>query len=132
MENATKALLIAAAILIAIVLVSIGVFVLRQGQDAMGTINMNETEVLAFNSRLTTYEGTIRGSNLKSLKQRVDLVNKDLELKGAKAIKITELEAVLNSSDFSTAKYYTVDMSSEGLRDNMGLIQEIKVKSASN
>lgn len=131
MENATKALLIAAAILIAIVLVSIGVFVLRQGQDAMGTVNMNETEVLAFNSRLTQYEGTIRGSNLQSLQQRIKLVNKDLELKGAKPIDASEVDNMISSDDFSTAKYYTVDMSSEGHKDGMGLITKISVTAES-
>lgn len=124
MENATKALLIAAAILIAIVLVSIGVFVLRQGQDAMGSVNMNESEIMAFNARINTYEGTIRGSNVKSLYSRVKLVNNDLRLKGAAPIHWVGIGEGDAWDGFSTASYYTVDMNS---KDSMGLITHVRV-----
>lgn len=130
MENATKALLIAAAILIAIVLVSLGVFVLRQGQDAIGSVNMNETEIIAFNSRLDTYEGIVRGSNVKSLYSRWNLINEELKLKGATDIKWTGIKPGDDGkwpTTFSTARYYKVDMSK---KDKMGLIEEINVSEA--
>ena len=77
MENATKALIIAAAILIAIVLISIGVFVLRQGQDAMKSADMSEAQIMAFNSKFETYSGTQRGSQVNALLDRVIASNRE-------------------------------------------------------
>ena len=76
MENATKALLIAAAILIAIVLISIGVFVLNQGRDAMSSVDMSEAQIIAFNSKFEPYNGQKRGSDVKALIDRVNVSNK--------------------------------------------------------
>jgi len=56
MENATKALLIAAAILIAIILITLALAVIRQGQDAVQTVDMTEAEKMAFNSKFLMYE----------------------------------------------------------------------------
>ena len=87
MENATKALLIAAAILIAIVLISIGVFVIRQGQQAVDSVNMSETEMLAFNSKFTSYEGKQRGSQVNALAQAVLSNNVAAAAEGATSTK---------------------------------------------
>ena len=45
MENATKALLIAAAILVAIIIISLGLAVVRQGQEAISSADMSEAEM---------------------------------------------------------------------------------------
>lgn len=58
MENATKALLIAAAVLIAIILISLGLAVVRQGQEAVQDADLSEAEATQFNSKFTVYEGT--------------------------------------------------------------------------
>lgn len=58
MENATKALLIAAAILVAIIIISLGLAVVRQGQEAITGADMSEAELEAFNSKFKSYEGT--------------------------------------------------------------------------
>ena len=72
MENATKALLIAAAILIAIVLISIGVYVLGIGQEAVKGADMTQQEITSFNSRWLAYEGThVMGSKVNALLQAV-------------------------------------------------------------
>ena len=73
MENATKALLIAAAILIAIVLISLGVYVLNRGESTVkdAARNMDQTQIMAINSKFTSYEGTIRGSQVNALAQTV-------------------------------------------------------------
>jgi len=56
MENATKALLIAAAILITIILISMGIAVVRQGQEAVQSVDMSDMEIQAFNSKFTKFE----------------------------------------------------------------------------
>ena len=58
MENATKALLIAAAVLIAIILISLGLAVVRQGQEAVQDADLSEAEATQFNSKFTMYEGS--------------------------------------------------------------------------
>ena len=68
MENASKALLIAAAILIAIVLITFGVIVLGQGSEIINNTSMSETEVTTFNAKFTAFQGTkVRGSKVNNL-----------------------------------------------------------------
>lgn len=83
MENASKALIIAGAILLSILLISLGIFVFTQAQDTMGAINLNEQEVMAFNNKFLPYEGKIRGTQLKQLLQTVRTVNATADEEGS-------------------------------------------------
>lgn len=70
MENASKALIIAGAILIAIVLITLGVVILQQGDKTTGTgeTALNSREIESFNSQFQKYEGTkVSGTNVKAL-----------------------------------------------------------------
>ena len=72
MENATKALLIAAAVLIAILLISLGVGVFTTASEQMGNADLSEYEVGKFNEKFTQYEGTNRsGADVNALLQTV-------------------------------------------------------------
>ena len=79
MENATKALIIAAAILIAIVLISLGVFVLGQGTTMVQeNSDMTATQVTAYNSKWEAFLGTkISGSKVKQLINAVNQHNRN-------------------------------------------------------
>ncbi len=74
MENASKALLIAGAILIVILLIGVGMMVY---QGAMGTVNegissMNQQEKQAYNEKFERYAGTTKkGSDVRALIQDV-------------------------------------------------------------
>jgi hypothetical protein len=57
MENATKALLIAAAVLIAILIISLTLVIYRQGANAVAGADLSETEAAKFNGKFTLYEG---------------------------------------------------------------------------
>ena len=74
MENASKALIIAGAILISILLISVAIMVISstQGvQDQMGQ-QMDSTEKSTFNAQFTNYAGTGRSaSQVKSLYEKV-------------------------------------------------------------
>ena len=78
MENASKALIIAGAILISILLISVAIMVISstQGvQDQMGQ-QMDSTEKSTFNAQFTNYAGTNRSlSQVKSLFERVTASN---------------------------------------------------------
>lgn len=67
MENATKALLIAAAILIAIIIISLGIMVIRQGSETVNNVNLSDTQREAFNSKWQVYNGQQSGTKVKAL-----------------------------------------------------------------
>ena len=56
MENASKALIIAGAILISILLISLGIVIYNSAKDAASTDQMDDFQVSAFNSKFTQYE----------------------------------------------------------------------------
>ena len=70
MENATKALLIAAAVLVAIIIISLGVYVVSLAQNQMkgAESGLNDVEIQWFNSTYKSYEGTsVSGTKVKAL-----------------------------------------------------------------
>lgn len=73
MENASKALIIAGAILISIILISIGVMVVNSGTQLTDEAarQMSEQELQAYNRKYTQYIGNQRGSSIRSIIQDV-------------------------------------------------------------
>ena len=73
MENASKALIIAGAILISIMIISLGVLLFtRMSSSAKNAANMDEQEIANFNSKITPYLGkSINGSQVNALIQLV-------------------------------------------------------------
>lgn len=69
MENASKALLIAGAILLAILIIAIGMYIYNSAQSTVNNsmTSMTTQELEAFNSNFTSYEGSQSGSNVKAL-----------------------------------------------------------------
>lgn len=70
MENATKALLIAAAVLVAIIIISLGVYVVSLAQNQMkgAESGLNDVEIQSSNSTYKSYEGTsVSGTKVKAL-----------------------------------------------------------------
>lgn len=93
MENASKALIIAGAILISILIVSLGVLIFnRMGGSAKEAANMDEQEVANFNSKITPYVGkNISGSQVNALIQLVISLDNAAKSSGdaTKAVTIT-------------------------------------------
>ena len=69
MENASKALIIAGAILLSILIIAIGMFIYTSSQSTINEsmIQMSTQEIEAFNSQFTIYEGDQSGSKVKSM-----------------------------------------------------------------
>ena len=69
MENASKALLIAGAVLIVILLIGIGMLIYSRSTGVIDTAasTMNTQEIQAFNSQFTPYEGEQKGSSVRAL-----------------------------------------------------------------
>ena len=67
MENASKALIIAGAILLSILIISFGIIVINNVRGNITGANVNDTEVQAFNNQFLSYDGKQSGSNVKAL-----------------------------------------------------------------
>ena len=76
MENASKALIIAGAILLAIVIISLWLIVVNNVRNTVDTSNLSEQEIQSFNAKFDSYEGSnISGARVNSLIQQVISTN---------------------------------------------------------
>ena len=78
MENASKALLISASVLIAIILIAVGIRILgtiRPTVDQVGKVS-SSLEISIFNSQFTKYEGMQKGSAVRNLIRLVQQNNR--------------------------------------------------------
>lgn len=140
MENASKALLIAGAILIVIVLISIGMVIVQSSQgivDEAGQMTTDQ-ETSTFNNRFSTYQGTQKGATVQSLLGVVSANNADNKSAGRKITVIlitadgdpgTELvnstDLTKASADIVTSARYKVVMSNTNAD---GYIDEITIE----
>lgn len=69
MENASKALIIAGAILLSILIIAIGMFIYNSAQSTVNNslTTMTTQEIDAFNNQFVSYEQRQSGSNVKAL-----------------------------------------------------------------
>lgn len=139
MENASKALLIAGAILIVIILISIGVAIVQSSQGMIQEADQMTTdqETTTFNNRFSTYQGTQKGATVQSLLSTVSANNADNKSAGRKITVIlitadgdpgTELinstDLTKASADIVTSARYKVVMSNTNAD---GYIDEITI-----
>lgn len=89
MENASKALIIAGAILLAILIISLGIFIFNQASQITKSNNLSEVEVLNFNEKFTSFKGNnVRGSEVNSLLTRVVQNNVANQTDPSKQVKV--------------------------------------------
>ena len=134
MENASKALIIAGSILIAIMIISLGIYIFKQYSSfAKENADLSEQEISAFNSKITSYLGEgISGSQVNALLQYCLANNMSAQQSGEtyKCITVTQNGNILvegKSNKYQkveTGKFYTV----EGTSDDNGLITSITVQ----
>ena len=100
MENASKALLIAGAILIVILLIGIGMLIYSRSTGvvdiAAGT--MSAQEIQAFNSQFTPYEGNQRGSSIRAMISTVIANNAAYDTSSPKFVRIINSTGVQGMS----------------------------------
>lgn len=77
MENASKALIIAGAILLSILIITLGLTVYNQAKNSMGSSNLDAQEIRAHNSQFLSYEGKQKGTQVKSLITAIRQNNRD-------------------------------------------------------
>lgn len=136
MENASKALLIAGAILVCILLIGVGMLVYTSttGVISEGVAQMSTQEKDMFNSQFTQYAGNrVNGSSVKALLQKVRSNN--TANAGIEGKVLTVTGAVTTGKDgaidgtalnsINTARSYTVTADDT---DNDGLVDTIDIK----
>ena len=135
MENASKALIIAGAILLSILIIGLGMFIYQQASGAMGNANLDPQKIQAYNSEFTSYEGTRSGTQVRAVLEVVrnhHLANTDdpslnvTAMTGSAASVTTAPTALVTASAINdikktvnAGKTYTVDF---GYDANSGFI----------
>lgn len=148
MENATKALLIAAAVLIAVLIISLGIVVYRMASETIDSVNFSGQEITAFNDQFTQYQGqhrrgsevnamlnTVLASNMKSSSEGLTISTdsskpspKFIDVKkGEKVILAKNATTLAPTSMANTSKLYTVQVSmnaTTGFVDTITITEE--------
>lgn len=119
MDNASKALIMAGAILIAVAIVGIGIYIFSSA-NSMTDDALNQIDALtvtSINSQLQQYEGSIRGRELKTAINTARSINAQKTLPDGGEIKVngavlpSDLTSIVDnqtytvSFDYSTAGY---------------------------
>ena len=134
MENATKALLIAAAVLVAILIISLGIGVYNMASETMENVDLSGTEVQAFNEQFFQYNGNKkRGSEVNAMLKTVLTSNlKEASAGSTKFVKVEGTPSLAtNATSITTtadpAKMYKMTVNYDA---KTGLVTSIKVENA--
>ena len=106
MENATKALMIAAAVLIAILIISLGLVIYNKATEAANNAgDLGEAEMQQRNEKFLKYEGeNVSGKDVNAMLQTVINHNMAQE-NSANTVKVFLGTQTIISADRSPAKY---------------------------
>ena len=138
MENASKALIIAGAILLAILIISLGILIYNQAAGIANGNAMSEVEITQFNTQFTQYEGRQSGTTVRSLLQKVISNNLNADDASKKVIVykgsgtgtklVDENSTSFDSSQVTTGGTYTVtfEYGASG-DDDAGLVKAIHI-----
>lgn len=134
MENATKALLIAAAVLIAILIISLGLVVYNTSAETVKSANLSQQEVQSANEKFARYNGeNKRGSEVNAMLQTV--LNANIDAAAANETG-RQVSVTLDNSEIlsktaksitkqaDTSKLYKIEVQYNG---NGGLVDKIVV-----
>ena len=119
MENASKALIIAGAILLAILIISLGIMIYRNAAGVAKGDQMSQFEIQSYNERFEQYCGTqVRGANVNALINAVNTHNNTEEDESRQI----SLQGVTENA--ATGKTYNVEVTDH---TTSGLISEITI-----
>lgn len=112
MENASKALIIAGAILLSILIIGLGMMIFQKAQGAMEGAGLDTEKVNAYNSKFEDYEGTCSGTNARALcdlvrshnNANVDDPSRQIKIVNSGNPSTTASEQEIPASDINTIK----------------------------
>ena len=113
MENASKALIIAGAILLAILIIGLGIFIYRQAANTVSDTGMDQLSIQQFNGQFENYIKTnVSASNVRALLDTVSSNNATSETKVTvkwKKNNVVEDSLVTKDQLSSAVKYNVTD-----------------------
>lgn len=130
MENASKALIIAASVLIALVLIVMAVSIVRSTQDTQDSVKttMDATEIATFNNKFTAYCGQNKSAAQVKALANVVVSNNATSGNSVKmiilGIEYDQAEDIINYAATLGGTTYDV---MPILNVNTGLVKEIKI-----
>lgn len=129
MENASKALLIAGAVLIVILLIGIGMLIYSKSTGVIDTAasSMNSYEIQMFNSQFTAYEGEQKNGSVKSLIQAIAANNATYKGNSNKIVQIIMTNKSESDSRLSTFSATTSEQISNNIIQNLKTTSIYKV-----
>lgn len=122
MENASKALIIAGAILVSILIIGLGMTLYNNAAGTLERANIDETAVRQYNAGFTEYEGqsNVKGANIKALIRDVMTHNRSV---GDDHSLVIEVQTV----DADVAAAYTAHLTpSEAITNAQGVLNGIQ------
>lgn len=137
MENASKALIIAGAILISILIITLGIMIYSQAKGVINENAMSDLEIQQFNQKFTQYEGErVRGATVNSMLQTVlannvsaDTDDRRVEVVSAGSEGITLTKGATNiTGRAKTGATYKVTCTNGESKGNKGLVTTITVQ----
>jgi len=128
MENASKALIIAGAILLSILIIAIGMYIYTSSHNSIAEAGsqISEQEKTSFNQQWNTFEGKQGGNNIKALLQKVIAnceANKEEE---SRLVDVICSRPTAATQQFATEIEVTVDNASEKINELAELRTDIE------
>ena len=132
MENASKALIIAGAILLAILIISLGIMIYNQASGVVNNNAMSEVDITSFNQKFTQYEGSQRGTTIRALLQAVLSNNLSVDDDDRKVsvdgdITMDSSATSAPTDSVATGATYTVKCNYSQGGGNQGLVNSITI-----
>ena len=128
MENASKALIIAGAILLAILIIGLGIFIYRQAANTVSDTGMDQLAIQQFNGQFENYiKDNVSGATVKSL---IQLVKTNNAVEDSSKTITLNYETGLNESGINSVEKYDVSVKNAIGNDGYvnGVIKNILIK----
>lgn len=132
MENASKALIIAGAILLSILIIGLGMMIFNQAKDAMSNTGMDQQKAQVYNADFMSYMGPNQsGSNVRALYDIVRSHNVTNQDDDSLLVSINDKNTVADlnkdKAAIKSGKTYKVEVADDGYDSKTGYIINIKV-----
>ena len=124
MENASKALIIAGAIILAVLIIGLGMSVFMQTSSMDPSSDLNSYEVQQFNKKFTDFEGlSVKGSRVLNLCDTVRNHNMQYKDDITKQILIEKVDSESDDFDEDNEEKYN-GVAGNGKNDNTELVTQ--------
>ena len=130
MGNASKALIIAGAILLAILIISLGILIYNQASSVVTSNSMSEVDITTFNNKFTQYAGKQRGSTVRALIQQIQSSNAADENTSRQVTLSYGDTGASSVTGIDTGAMYDVTVAYSSSGSNNGLINSVTINKA--